>query len=87
MEENASPQAVDIKDLRRRLGGGTEKTAITQAALAEKCAVHQATISRMEVEPALQKGPVAILLRTLDAETPEPLRVESAPAEQMARSA
>lgn len=62
--------AVDIKDLRRRLGDGKEP--ITQAKLGEMLGVDQATISRLEKRGAPEKGPWADVLARLDAATPEP---------------
>lgn len=68
--------AVDIKDLRRRLGDGKEP--ITQAKLGELLGVDQATISRLERRGAPEKGPWAAVLAQLDAATPEPEPHESA---------
>lgn len=71
-----TPGPVDIADLRRRLGG--DGGPISQAQLARDLETTQASISRMENDPSLQKGPIAVLLRKLDAETPEPGRMKVA---------
>lgn len=65
-----SQKTVDIADLRRRLGG--RDGPISQAELARLCAANQATISRWENDASLQRGPLAVLLQKLDADTPEP---------------
>lgn len=56
---------VDVKDLRRRMGGGEKP--ISQQELAQRLGVNQATVSRLEAG-APQTGSTAILLDRLDAE-------------------
>lgn len=67
MGDSRTAISIDIGDLRRRLGG--QDGPISQGALAALLGASQSTVSRMEAEPARQRGPVAILLRKLDAET------------------
>jgi DNA-binding transcriptional regulator YiaG len=70
MSEAPEPKPVDVKDLRRRLG--EPDRPMSQPALAAMLSINQSTISRFETDPEMQKGPIAVLLRKIDDETPEP---------------
>lgn len=77
MRDADAPIPVDIADLRRRLGAPGKP--LSQEDLGERLGgISQSTVSRMEADPSLQRGPVAVLLRSLDSATPSHASVAAA---------